>query len=198
MYGLPLKTSGLSAAYVCAGRGTAWFLRRYRHTSPLAFAVRCPAVLFSSKPICPRHPGLLLGSHQTAGGYQLHGHLTPGRIAVGCPHCLRRFFHARTVTGQEYHCPHYLSWPHREPPDASCSLLSLPGGGIGKPKTSESDFRCLHPPQIIAQPQSWLMLIATTMGMYLMNGYSIFKLQTHSPHSGKTGEDFLRPHLFPN
>lgn len=27
--------------------------------------------------------------------HQLHGNLTPGRISVGCPHLLRRSYHAR-------------------------------------------------------------------------------------------------------
>ena len=65
----PLKKIKTVKSRLCKGRKRdSMVLRRYRHTSPLAFAVRCPAVLFSSKPICPRHPGLLLGSHQTAGG----------------------------------------------------------------------------------------------------------------------------------
>jgi hypothetical protein len=42
---------------------------------------------------------------------------------------------------------------------------------------------------IMAQPLTWLMLLAKAMGMCLMNGYSIFKGQPHSPPlKRKTGE----------
>ena len=33
------------------------------------------------------------------------------------PHCLRRFYHARTVTGREYHYPLCGLWRNRELPD---------------------------------------------------------------------------------
>ena len=65
---------------------------------------------------------LVKGSHQAADGDQPHGNFTPGRFSVGCPHCLRRLcagkhYHARTVAGQEYHCPHCRLSPCRVPPD---------------------------------------------------------------------------------
>ena len=51
------------------------------------------------------NPGLQVGIHPAAVGTAPRA-FAPGRISVGCPHCLRRFYHARTVTGQESHCPH--------------------------------------------------------------------------------------------
>ncbi len=166
-------------------------LRRYRHTSPLAFAVRCPAVLYAGKPICPRHPGLLLGSHQMAGGYQLHGHLTPGRISVGCPHCLRRFFHARAVTGQEYHCPHCLSWPYREPPGTSCGLLSLPATEWASRKQVSVTFRCLHP--IADHRAATKLAYAHRNDSGNVSDEWVFDFQVARPFTAKrkTGEDFL-------
>ena len=36
----------------------------------------------------------------------------------------------------------------------------------------------------IAQPLTWLMLVAMAMGKYLMNGYSIFKVRLSSGFTG--------------
>ena len=52
---------------------------------------------------------------------QPHGMLSPPRISRSCPHCLRRFFHARTVAGQKY-LP-ILVHRHIE----SCSTLAAEG-----------------------------------------------------------------------
>ena len=41
------------------------------------------------------------------------------------PHCLRRFNHARTVTGREYHCSLCGLWRNRELPDILSRHLSL-------------------------------------------------------------------------
>ena len=41
------------------------------------------------------------------------------------PHCLRRFYHARTVTGREYHCPLCGLWRNRELPDILSRHFSL-------------------------------------------------------------------------
>ena len=41
------------------------------------------------------------------------------------PHCLRRFFHARTVTGREYHYPLCGLWRNRELPDILSRLVRL-------------------------------------------------------------------------
>ena len=63
-------------------------LARYKQNLRFINPSCCPAII-QSKPICPRHPGLLhKGSHQTAGGCQLHGNLTPPRISPSCPHCV--------------------------------------------------------------------------------------------------------------
>ena len=109
---------------------------------------------------------------------QLHGSFTPpGRFSAGCPHWLRRFYHARTVTEQEYHCPYCLSSPYREPSDTDSRLLFAPCRKR-KPKTLKTntgEISLLHFPQIVAQPLMWLMLITIAIGMCLMNGYLIVK-----------------------
>ena len=71
------------------------------------------------------NPGLQVGIHPAAVGTAPRA-FAPGRISVGCPHCLRRFYHARTVTGQESHYPHWRSSPHQEPPGTGRLLFSLP------------------------------------------------------------------------
>ena len=91
---------------------------------------------------------------------QLHGFVTPGRISAGCPHCLRRFFHARAVTGQESHYPHWRSSPYQGPPDTDRLLFSL-----------------LADWPLMAQHLSRLLLIALPMGSCWMDGYSFFKIQ---------------------
>ena len=65
-----------------------------------------PDQFFALSPFVLDTPAYI-GSHQAAVGCQLHGNLTPGRISVGCSHCLRRLtlgyaLLARTVTEQEY------------------------------------------------------------------------------------------------
>ena len=51
----------------------------------------------------------------------------------------------------------------------------------------------------MAQPLRWLMLIAMTMGKYLMNGYSVVKEQPRLLPDGRTqGKLFRVLHLFPN
>ena len=45
--------------------------------------------------------------------------------------------------------------------------------------------------QVVAQPLKWLLLLATTMGMCLMNGYSVVKdPQTRLPYVRKEGREF--------
>ena len=51
----------------------------------------------------------------------------------------------------------------------------------------------------MAQSLMWLMLITIAMGMCLMNGYSVIKVQTHSPHKREMGEErFVVLHPLPN
>ena len=100
------------------------------------------------------------------------------------PHCLRRFYHARTVTGREYHYPLCGLWRNRELPDIFSryfiahhlsSLIRLSAGlGVS-----------LHT----------LMLITITKRKYLANGYSLVKERPpFSPHKGKQGKRFLSSH----
>ena len=49
------------------------------------------------------------GTQQTA-MHTPHWNLTTARTTHGCPHCLRRFYHARAVAGQKYHYPPCLLW----------------------------------------------------------------------------------------
>ena len=45
----------------------------------------------------------------------------------------------------------------------------------------------------------WLMLITIAIGMCLMNGYSVVKEQTHSPHKTENRQRVFVPlHLFPH
>ena len=83
-------------------------------------------LVFSNNSICPRHPELLREVTKRLTAYQRHGNHTPGRFSTGCPHWLRRFYHARPVTEQEYHCPYCLSSPYREPPDIGSRLFIAP------------------------------------------------------------------------
>ncbi len=56
-----------------------------------------------------------------------------------------------------------------------------------------------HFREIMAQSLMWLMLITIAMGMCLMNGYSVIKVQTHSPHKREMGEErFVVLHPLPN
>ena len=148
-------------AYVEAKRRTELRSEKYKINFCFHRPVLCLA-LYQSNPICPRHPGLLWEVIKRLAAYQLHGNLTPGRFSIGCPHWLRRFYHARPVTGQEYRQPHCRSSPCREPPDTYSQLfLAL----CWKEQTKDQiDFFfrwCLvvfflH---IMAQPLTWLMLI---------------------------------------
>ena len=53
--------------------------------------------------------------------------------------------------------------------------------------------------QIVAQYLTWLMLITIAIGMCLMNGYSVVKEQTHSPHKTENRQRVFVPlHLFPH
>ena len=120
--------------------------------------------------------------------YQLHGNFTPGRFSADCSHCLRRFYHARTVTKQEYHYTYCLSSPRWEPPNAYNGLLIAPARNV-QAKTRKVSFRCRFQ-TIMAQSLSWLMLITIAIGRCLMNGYLVFKVQTHSPHNGEQVRSF--------
>ena len=68
---------------------------------------------------------------------QPHGMLSPPRISRSCPHCLRRFFHARTVAGQK-NLPILV---HRR--IESCSMLT-------------AEVCRSHRSVVLAHPRSWL------------------------------------------
>ena len=83
----------------------------------------------------------------------LHWNLTTARISRGRPHCLRRFYHARTVTGRKYHYPLRLSSPVpkmrsglrdsvkriEEPWRAITSSLSVPCSSCGSHVTHTAE-----------------------------------------------------------
>lgn len=109
--------------------------------------------------------------------YQLHGSFTPGRFSTGCPHWLRRFYHARPVTEQEYHCPYCLSSPYREPPDICSRLFIAPYRAV-----------CSVNHGAVA---TVAYAVAIAIGMCLMNGYSVVKERAYSPHKrGKQAKSF--------
>ena len=64
-------------------------------------------LLMLYKPICSQHPGSGKSSNDL---FWFHGNPTPGRVSAGCSHCLRRFYHARAVTKQEFHYLVFDEW----------------------------------------------------------------------------------------
>ena len=108
--------------------------------------------------------------------YQSHGSSTPLTVCQSRPHCLWRFYHARTMTGREYHYPLCRSWRSWEQSNILSRHLSLiPFGSRGVP---------LHT----------LMLITITKRTYLTKW--VFNFQgaiPFSPHR-KQGERILSSH----
>lgn len=108
----------------------------------------------------------------------------PGRISTnGCPHCVRRLrtestYHAQAVAGQEYHYPYCLSSPYWELPGTHRRLFLAPcrKGKACRPFRSFGISLLSAYRRILAQSLKWLMLITITIGMYLMNGYSVIKV----------------------
>ena len=88
------------------------------------------------------------------------------------PHCLRRFYHARTVTGREYHCSLCRLWRNREPPDILSRYLNA---------HHLSSLFCLSAG--LGVPLHTLMLIAITKRKYLANGYSVVKELSRFRHT---------------
>jgi hypothetical protein len=50
------------------------------------------------------------------------------------------------------------------------------------------DLVSVFPHEVMARPLTWLMLIAITMGKYLMNGYEIVNVQPIHRYKRRTGE----------
>ena len=141
--------------------------------------------MISKKPICPRHPGVM-GSHQTAGSVPAprvnapsHGSHVTALIAF------------LAVTGREYHCPHCWSSPCWELPSSHrvCFSLCAERKARTDRKAINLRSRCFLSQHIQAQFLNWLMLITMAMGMCLMNGYGVFKVQTHPPKSEQVKEN---------
>ena len=145
-------------------------------------------------------PRLLWEVIKRLAAYQLHGNLTPGRFSVGCPHCLRRLC-AEIVDPLGLWLDRSIVSPiasHRRTGSCPAVIADCFSLRTGKPKAHRpflfsfgisllSSFR-----HIPAQPLTWLMLITKAIGMCLMNGYSFFKEQTHSPPvNGKRVESFV-------
>ena len=153
--------------------------------------------------ICPRRP-TCTGNHQAADGCRLHGNCTPPRISPSCPHLLRRTTAETASTldfmaGQEYR-PHRRSWPHTEPPcdDSRCSSLTAIRSKAQTGNQYKVRSGCFIR-QVMAQLLRQLLLIASPMGMYLMNGYGVVKVHlTNSPHKRKEGREFLSLYLLPH
>ena len=118
-------------------------------------------------------PRLLPGSHESpeAGFHgvletsirrptacRLHGRLTPAWFSRGRPHCLRRVWACQAQRAAD------CGW-------TGVSLSPLPV--IAAPGAAQRSQRAVCrslPGQVMARPLKWLMLIAITMGMCLMNG----------------------------
>ena len=89
---------------------------------------------------------------------RLHGPLTPTWFSRGRPHCLRRIWACRAQRAAD------CGW-------TGVSLSPLPV--IAAPGAARRSQRAVGrslPGQVMARPLKWLMLIAMTMGMCLMNG----------------------------
>ena len=98
---------------------------------------------------------------------QPHGMLSPPRISRSCPHCLRRFFHARTVAGQKY-LP-TPSYGHT----GSCPVLIA---GVSRS----------HLAVVLAHPLSWLSVQSAEWEKYLM--VFIFSCQCSMREIASQGE----------
>ena len=105
-----------------------------------------------------------------------HRNRTSPRISPSCPHCVIPRSRG-AVTGQEYRpiaC-------HRR---TGCNPILIAGGfslitqkdGLTS-KIIIVDLVSVFPREVMAQPLTWLMLITTAMGKYLMNGYEIVNVQ---------------------
>ena len=87
---------------------------------------------------------------------------------------------------------------------ASSNLTVIAGyfplpGQIKQPQTDSSILGGISlplPVRIMAYPLTWLTLITIATGMYLMNGYELFKVPARSSPTKKQAKDYLF-HLFP-
>jgi len=127
------------------------------------------------------------GSRQT-----VSSELTPREFHPNCRsdraalNCLRRFNHARTVTGREYHYSLCGSWRNRELPD----ILSRQ---IGSPPFIARRRLAGH-----GVPLHTLMLITITKRKCLADGYSVVKELSRFRHTKENRQRFLSLHLFPH
>lgn len=129
--------------------------RRYDTFSAYRRAASCSAFHLSTTPRTRGHPS---GGR----GLRPHGNFTPGRIAAGCSHCVRRLalftLYARAVTEQEYHCPCRLLSPLREP-----SGFSDPYAAAHPHRRDiRNRNRLLQPPARDRRvPSAWLAMLIT-------------------------------------
>ena len=152
---------------------------------------RCPAYMKAS--LFVRDTPARCGKSSNGWRHQLHGNFTPGRFSVGCSHCLRRLhagkrYHARTVTEQEYR-PIAGHGRTGSRPVFYSRWFSL---HAGQQTVDENDVVASRCPvrHILAQRLKQL----AAMGKCLMNGYEVFKGQTHSPHKTRNRwKAFHRP-----
>ena len=100
---------------------------------------------------------------------QLHGNFTPSRFSAGCPHLLRRSYHARLYDRTGVSLSPIVGYRHES------NYLSF----IANCFSLHNEIFLLYLGAIAIR----LMLITMAMGMYLMNGYSLFKLQIEQDFS---------------
>lgn len=145
-----------------------------------------PAVrpIFQSVPICPRHPGTLKGSHQTAGGLPAPRGISPlAWFSRNRPHCLRRItaagrFNARTLgwTGVSLSPLLVMAVPGAIRYWQPAVSRSLPGRTNLRPYFSFSVVSCCFLPADHRAAAAWALAFAKAAGMCLMNGYAVFKV----------------------
>ena len=138
-------------------------------------------LISASKSICPRHPDLLKGSHQAAGGYQLHRHFSPSEVLSELPPLVATVLSRTTL------------WPDRSiiipiachrctgsPPVFPACCLSLPADRTNQRPIINEDGVLLFPSGRFWRSR-WRSSCfeAKAIGTCLMNGYSVFKVPPH-------------------
>ena len=89
------------------------------------------------------------GTHQTVNAYWPHWNFTTVRISHSRPHCLRRFYLARAVTGRKYHYPLCRSSPSLNLPFnvwilKTCKGVRLCGLSVPNSRRNVSDVLILN------------------------------------------------------
>ena len=160
----------------------------------------CPAVrpIFQSKPICPRHPGLLREVIKRLAACQLHGESHPSRGSHATAPIACDGSRQEPLQRSDVRLDGSIIVPAAGPgrtgshPVLAACCFSLPAGETNqRPVISFSVVsRCFLPADRRAAA-AWALAFAKAAGMCLMNGYAVFKVPAHSPfNKEETGREF--------